>query len=431
MLRFSVTVGRLGPVSASVLPVSLLVSFLVSLLALAGAGCADEVVYTSDPYWQDDTVRPSIGEGKILVTNSGSDSISWIDLATLEVVYTQPVGRLAAEREGPHHAAVSPDGSSIYVGISNFVPGGGTGPHGSHGTGDVPGWMLRYDTYSHELIGQSLVENNPGDVRTTPDGRLVLQSHFDLGKITDYLAGGEDAPDTPNSSLAIINARQMGEPTLVEVRSEDDECGAGHGIAVSADSRFAYVACNSGDVIARVGLSAPYPVTTTKVGLAPGTLTSPAYEPYAVAISPVDGTLWVSSTKSQDIRVIDPDAEPDADGLQQVGAPIPVVNGTPFFGDFTSDGATFIVAVQGQGTLEYIDTATRTRVSQQLPDGPDGACTTPHAVLVLPGDETALVVCEGNHQDPGTVAVVNIATRAVDAFFEVGVYPDDLVLLLP
>ncbi len=415
MLRRLLTVGTLG-------------------LLVGAAGCSEEVVYTSDLPWMENLDRPELGEGKILVTNSASDTISWIDLATLEVVYTQPVGRLAPEREGPHHAAISPDSSAIFVGISNFVPGGGTGPHGSHGTGSVPGWMLKYDTYSHELLGQVLVENNPGDVRTTPDGRLVLQSHFDLPKITDYLIGGEDAPETPNSSLAIINARAMSEPRMVEVKSTEastgGDCGAGHGIAVSDDSAFAYVACYSGDLIARVKLAAPYTVDTFKVGAAPGSISSPTYQPYSVAVHPVDGTLWVASSKSQDVRVLDPDREPDADGLHLVGAPIRMETGSPFFGAFTSDGATFVVPVQGQGTLEHIDTATRQRTSQELPDG-DGGCVAPHGVLILPGDETALVVCEGNHRAPGTVAVVTLATRAVEKVLEVGVYPDDLVLVLP
>lgn len=386
---------------------------VAAVFGLVTAACSEEVVYTSDPPWQDDEALPAIGNGKVLVTNSGSDTLSWIDVDTLEVVFTQPVGRLAPEREGIHHGAVSPDGRAIFVGVSNFVPGGGTGPHGSHGTGSVPGWMLKYDLQTHELLGQTLVERNPGDVRTTADGRLVLQTHFDLTKVTEYLSGNAESPDSP---LAIIDARAMGEAELLPI------CPATHGMAIAPDSKTAYVSCFSSDEIAKVGLTKPYTLTLFKVGAAAGSISSPSYEPYAVSISPVDGSLWVSALKTGDIRVLDPSTG------ELIGEPISLNGGAPFFTTFTSDGATLLVPVQGKNSLDHVDTATRTVISQALPDA---ACSIPHGVLVLPGDEFALVVCEGDRRSPGTVAVVNLATRAVDSFIEVGVYPDDLILVAP
>lgn len=385
----------------------------VAVLVLLLAACAEEVVYTSAVPWQDDEALPEVGNGKVLVTNSGSDTLSWIDVDSLEVVYTQPVGRLAPEREGIHHGAVSSDGTAIFVGVSNFVPGGGTGPHGSHGTGSVPGWMLKYDIYSHELLGETLVERNPGDVRTTADGRLVLQTHFDLTKVTEFLSGTVDSPD---SSLAIIDARTMGEAEMLPI------CPATHGMSIAPDSKTAYVSCFASDEIAKVGLTEPYTLTLFKVGAAAGSISAPAYEPYAVSISPVDGSLWVSALKTGDIRVLDPMSG------ELLGEPITMQGGAPFFTAFTSDGSTLLVPVQGKNSLEYIDTTTRERSSQPLPEE---ACSFPHGVLVLPGDERALVVCEGDRRSPGTVVVVNLATRAVDSFFEVGVYPDDLILVTP
>lgn len=388
------------------------------LVGLLGAGCSEEVVYESEIPWQENMARPDISGGMILTTNSGSDTISWISRETLEVVYTQPVGRLAPEREGPHHGAASADATTFFVGISNFVPGGATGPHGSHGTGDVPGWMLKYDSYTHELLGATLVDRNPGDVRLTPDGLKVIQSHFDLKRVTEYNEGGPGAPESPDSSIAIVSARSMGEPKMVNV------CAAAHGIAITPDSKSAYVTCNVTDEIVKVGLSPPYDLQHFKLGAGANesVSTPPNYAPYAVTLDKT-GKAWVSNTMSRDVRVIDPGA---AGAIKLDGGPI-ALQGAPFFGAFSTDGDTFMVPVQGQNQLVYIDRVTRDVTTEDLPD----ACTAPHGVLALPESDLALVVCEGDHKAPGSVAVVNTTTKATDKVITVGVYPDDLILLDP
>ena len=55
-------------------------------------------------------------------------------------------------------------------------------------------------------------------------------------------------------------------------------------------------------------------------------------------------------------------------------------------------------------------------------------CVAPHALLLSQDEKTAFVVCEGNHTDPGTVALVSVlnpATPAVTKVITVGVFPDD------
>ena len=393
------------------------------VVGLLGAGCAEEVVFESEIPWQENTERPDIGGGMILVTNSGSDTVSWISLETLEVVYTQPVGRLAPEPEGVHHGAASADSTAFFVGISNFVASNASGPHGSHGTGDVPGWMLKYDSYTHELLGSTLVDKNPGDVRVTPDGLKVVQSHFDLKRVTEVSEyNATHDPDKPVedawSSIAIVNARTMGEATFVKV------CPAAHGIGITKDSKSAYVSCNVTDEIVKVGLGSSPTRQSFKVGAGANDSISsaPTYAPYALTIDKQD-KIWVSNTMSRDVRVIDPGA---AGAIKLDGAPI-TLSGAPFFGQFTNDGETFMVPVQGQNQLVYIDRVSRDTETQDLPD----ACTAPHGVMALPGSDLALVACEGDHTAPGTVAVVNTTTKATDKVITVGVYPDDLIFLKP
>jgi YVTN family beta-propeller protein len=113
---------------------------------------------------------PAPGEGRIYVTNNLDDTVSVVDLdAALSgapaVIGTVPVGLVPVEREGPHHCAAAPAGDFYFVGISNFVPGSGFGPHGVHGAGTADGHMLKVRADDHTLSASVRVDPNPGDVR--------------------------------------------------------------------------------------------------------------------------------------------------------------------------------------------------------------------------------------------------------------------------
>jgi streptogramin lyase len=221
-----------------------------------------------------------------------------------------------------------------------------------------------------------------------------------------------------NAPLAIVDAATL----AVELVSV---CPAPHGVQVSADSKTAYVACYATDQLGVVDLDT-HAVELHAVGTAPIDPTSPTHEPYAVAIHPVDGSVWVSDLATSDLRVFDPASKTwDARGPVAVGGP-------PFFGQFSTDGAYFFVPVQALEALVVVDAATGDVVTTL--ELQPAACRAPHAVLLMPDDETLLVVCEGDHVEPGTVAVVNVlnpATPAVVKAITVGVFPDDAFLVLP
>jgi DNA-binding beta-propeller fold protein YncE len=383
-------------------------TLLAILLSLAA--CREQLVYEAGEPWGDRSAVPPLGAGKIVVTNNGEDSITWIDLETLEVVATTAVGLFPAEREGPHHGTAAPDGSAIFVGLSNSVPMGGGGPHGSHGNGTEDGYVLRVDPGTGSLTGATLVDRNPGDVRITPDGRTLLLSHFDLARIQEVSDRGGTL-DEMASRLAIVDARTLARQAMIPV------CPAAHGIAATDDR--VWLTCYATDELAEISLAPPFEVTKHHLGEAPIDPLAPAEGPYAVSLHPQDGSAWISCQTTGTIRIF-------RGGV--VGAPISV-GGVPFFGAFTRDGARFLVPSQGTETLAILD-GTTGAVTATVPL-PAAACRAPHAVLVLPGDVRALVVCEGDHVGPGTVAVVNIGipTPAVEKFVRVGVYPDDAFLV--
>jgi DNA-binding beta-propeller fold protein YncE len=401
-------------------PSTLAASFLATSVALAAAsGCGDKLSLDPNDGWPTPVV-PHVGAaGMVLVTNSGDDSVSWIDLTptVLDQVFRMPVGLLPPEREGPHHGAVAKDGKSFFVGVSNYVPGSGSGPHGSHGLGTVDGSLLKYDVATAELIGDTRVSKSPGDVRLTPDGKRVVQTHFDLKKIQDVAATDNWTIEDTYAPLAIVDAETM-------VASFVDVCSAPHGVQVSSDSKTAYVSCWASDELAIVDLDART-VKRFRVGDAPQDPTNPTYEPYAVTYNSVDGSVWMSDQKSGDLRIFDLASET----WDTTRGPV-LMGGAPFFGQFSKDGTRFFVPVQTPDALAVVDVATG-HIAATLPFAA-ADCKLPHAVLLTPDEKAALVVCEGDHVAPGTVALVDVSTPATPALTKVvtvGVFPDDAFYL--
>lgn len=402
----------------------LCLSFSLGLLAVAAAaGCGgdEKVAFDTDDPWQSQTDWPGIGSGKIMVTNSGDDTLSFLDPETLEPMYVAATGRVPAEREGPHHGAASPDGHFYFVGISNVVPAGGSGPHGSHGTGTVDGYLLRYECETNALTGEIRVDRSPGDVRTSPDGRFVLQSHFDLVSIVEASQNGED-PRELKSTLAVTDAETMENVATIPL------CPAGHGLGVSPDGETVYVSCWGSDELAIVPLG-DEPSDSAEVvrvpvvdGATPNP-EAPTYGPYAATVAPGGGEVWVSNLEGRSLSVYNVEAAAfdAARFISLVGAPL--------FPTFSAEGDRLYVPVQDQDALVTIDPATGATLST-LNFSPD-QCRAPHGTLLLPGDKLA-VVCEGDHVGPGSVVRVDLTAEggpALEETFEVGVYPDDLIFI--
>ena len=395
------------------------VRWLVAALFAAASACGDpDVVFDVDDPWGEESDWPGLEGGRIMVTNSGDDSLTFLDPATLEPVYTAATGRIPAEREGPHHGAALPDGSRYYVGISNYVPGSGSGPHGSHGTGAVRGYLLGYDTSDNSFVGDVLVDRSPGDVRITPDSAYVLQSHFDLLSIIQAEQDGED-PRLLESPLAVIDSATLEKVAMIPL------CPAGHGVGLAPDSSTAYVACWGSDELAVVSLAAPIDdeaeVTRIPVGPGGGDPTDPLYGPYAATVTPDGSEVWVSNLEGKSLSVYDVESGTfDAERFVSLG-------GGALFASFSADGSRLYVPVQAPDSLVTVDPATGTVIHNLSLS--DSMCRSPHGTLLVADDMLGLV-CEGDHIGPGTVVRINLANPDApvpEDSFAVGVFPDDLV----
>ncbi|MCY1018870.1 YncE family protein [Pyxidicoccus sp. MSG2] len=405
----------------------------VPALALALAACTDdpepgdagtppeELEYAHPDPWAEGTVVPPPGPGgRILITNSLDDTLSLIELDTVgtpgfKELARVPVGLNPVELEGPHHTAVAPDGTAYYVGISNYVPGGGSGPHGTHGTGSEDGYCLKLDARDNRLMGSVRVDPNPGDIIVSRDGRTLYQTHFDTLKITEVARRGGKESEM-DARLAIIDAATMTRKDMVPV------CPAPHAVRLSADERTAYIACWS-DEVAIVDLTATPPtVQRVKVAANTGTAVRPQHEPYALTLSPTTGEAWVSSMSSRQVQVLNPTTKA-MDPTRTVTG----LRGAPMFGTFTSDGNTLYLPYQAADVLADIDPATG--LVRREVDLASAGCLNVHQVTLTPDEKYGLVVCEGDHQGPGTVHAVDLAAGTVVGTVRVGIFPDSVSIL--
>ena len=59
---------------------------------LACASCNTQIDYPPGTPWVDPTPYPTIGNGKVIIFNSGDDTLTWIDIDTLAPVFSETVG---------------------------------------------------------------------------------------------------------------------------------------------------------------------------------------------------------------------------------------------------------------------------------------------------------------------------------------------------
>jgi DNA-binding beta-propeller fold protein YncE len=391
-------------------------------LASAVGGCADkdpETQYYYDPYTGDafpnrrqKLVIPPAGMG--VVSDSRSDTLSFIDLATGERFATYPVGRDPVTIDGPHHVVADLTRGAFYVALSYPVLAGTVGPHATHGSSLVPGYAQKLSLEDLSVLGQVRVDPNPGDIVLSEDGKRLVVSHFDLQRALDN-PGDLDAA---RATLAVIDPDAMlpsGSPDPIRIPL----CVAAHGITLSRpDGARAYASCYGEDALAIADLDDPG-AEVKRIPVGPdASIGNPTYGPYAAVMSPDGKTIAVSNTTSKDVRFFDVESE-TFDLTRTIKT-----QGAPYFVGWTPDSKRIYVPTQQPDALIFID------VSQGNVEldfrAFSGECGKPHQAELHEGSGV-FVVCEGDQLTPGDVVMLDPMTLDTSAKTKVGVYPDAII----
>lgn len=374
--------------------------------------------------------------GRIVTSNNGDDSLSVIDPGSLGPAIRVPVGLVPIEPEGPHHVSASPDGAFVYVNLSYSVVAGGGGPHGTHGTGTMQGFVLKLSTADGRLIAKSAVETNPGENLLSADGGTLYVTHYDLAAWVTGVRNGDLRQG--DSALLAIDTASMQTKWRLPI------CPAAHGARLSLDQQTLFAACGP-DEIAVVDLTATPPsvrrVPLPGLGEADGCLRCP----YALAVAP-DGTVWVASlgpssgrTGDGGVDVFDPALAPSGAGQPSGGfdptRSIQLSRGRAMFPTFVVNPKGYRAYVPQQGPA-----GDRLRAYDVEPGGgaplEAGAlsfgretCLNAHMVTIDESAGRAYVVCEGDHLGPGALAVLDLATLTLTRSIPLGVFPDGMAIV--
>ncbi len=389
----------------------------IALALLASAGCRRPG--TSSPRAKDVDLAAALPATTIrtptaraaYVTNNGSDSISVLDRDGDEVTNV-PLDLDRDAHEAPHHLAVDAASSSVFVALA-FPPEPSRkrekDPHASHGTAEGLGKVLRLDLPGLSGRAVRTVDENPGDVVLTHDKSRVLVTHFDMKRAMDVAARGGGSPATMFASLVVLDA------TTLERVAARPVCVAPHGVATTRDGSTAFVACYGSDELAAVDLtSKTLAVARHPLGAAPGVPGVPRYGPYSATLSPDESKVIVADLEGQDVRVFDR-KEKRFEGAIPLAAKafMPAIVG----------GGTLLVPLQAPDGLARVDLATAKVIARTT--YPKERCTLPHVVRVAK-DGRVYLVCEGDHQGPGSVLEIDASTLAEKRRWVVGIYPDGL-----
>ncbi len=404
-------------------------------LALLVAACGRDVpAYDGLAFARDPPVVGPLN-GRFVISNNGDDSLSVVDPEAAENAPSRvqriPIGFSPVELEGPHHVSAGPWGRAVYVNLSLAVKGAGSGPHGSHGTGTLPGFVLKLDATDGHETGHVQVDPNPGDNALSPDGKTLYVTHYDL--VAWAHAAHGDNLRAGDSFLVVIDTDSM------SVRARVALCPAAHGVRLSADGATLFATCGP-DEIAVVKVTEPG-LPVRRVSL-PGTQEGVNCQrcPYALGVAP-DGTVWVFSLGPSGgtagrggFDVFDPTA---TDGGAFDPARAVSLQGSPVFAAFWGTAAQYRAYVPEQGNVgDFV------RVYES--DGPGKAtrqvgllilarqhCQNAHMLLVDKEGSRGNLICEGDHRAPGTFVVLDLVGQMVVAASPVGVFPDGIAWVPP
>lgn len=389
--------------------------------ALLLSACSDSVIEPEKQYFYDayegdafPSRRPELGipkGGMGVVSDSLSDTLSFIDVEQGKRFASYPIGRDPVTIDGPHHVVVDQSGGFVYTALSYPTISGQTGPHSAHGSALVPGYVQKLSLKDLSLVGQVRVESNPGDIAISEDGQRVLVSHFDLNRALANPGFLEAA----RADLALIDPDSMlplGSPDPVKIPL----CIAPHGMVLSRPGGgTVYVACYGEDSLAIVDLENGYKIDRIDVGADPAAY-NPVYGPYAMVLSPDGSVIAVSNTVSKDVRFFDVASKSFdfAKNIKTVGA--------PFFAAYSGDGSRLYLPTQLPDELFVIDVLNGNSVimSRQFKEN---ECLRPHVVAAL-GNDVLFLVCEGDWKSPGRVLKLDAAGLNTIETIEVGIYPD-------
>lgn len=341
---------------------------------------------------------------KGFITNQAADLVSVINTESNTVTRMIPVGGRAA-LDAPHYIAVDPQQRYFYVSLIQ------------------EGYVEKYDiNNNYTLAGRIAVGNNPAHILVSPDNNFIYVSNF-------------DASGTERRVKKISTAGSM---SILDTASEI-QMNAPHGMAISSNGEFIYVASQIGEYLFKIRtsdmeivLSAPIAANVPPSGNGTGT-----YRPYQCILSPDGNTLYVTcvgiagNTSPDFVRVYNTSTL-----TPSLTTPTIQVGDNPLLMKYSRNNQYIFVCNRNDSSVTVINAATnmpQTRIT--------GVGIQPHGVDFSSDGRYAYIACEtqagqdGHHPTIGSVKVgvtrvINMVDLTLNARkIEMGSFPAGIVCI--
>lgn len=324
-----------------------------------------------------------------------------------------PIGTMMADIDGPHHLAVTPDQASYLVSVAH---------------GNPAGTLWRMDARTDTLIGRAPLEHFPTTISVTPDGEFA------------FVANSDFHGDRPRiNPVSVVHVPTM--TKLIDVAA----CDMPHGVKVNPAGTRVYVSCMHSDeilemhaasfeILRRQRIGAGHAVTVaagqagghdahaghgasgSTAGPAPAALAGKACAATYVSLSPDGRELYVACNAGNTLQIW------ETASLRFIGE-VPVGAGA-YNVEPTPDGRLVLVTNKKGQTVSLVDPATRREVARIRTTKP-----VVHGIAFAPDGRTAYISSESIGSDPGSIDVIDLATRRVTGTVPVRAQPTGIAIL--
>jgi hypothetical protein len=367
--------------------------------------------YTGPPAYPNLRPKIALPAGDFgMVANSGSDSVTALDLGAARALASAPVGRDPVSNDGPHEVVGDRGGGFVYAVLAYPAPLA-NGGH-SHGTGTKNGWVQKLALDDLRVTGEIQIDPNPADLAVSQDRSRLVVTHFDL-----KAALSDGGIDQKRANISVIDPATITMDSGGALRLQI--CVAPHGIALSRpEGATAYVACYGEDVVAIVDIAhPPNPVLRIPLGHVIGEPGAPVYGPYAVALSPTGNFLSICNTESRDVHLLDT-------RTHAISARPVLLQGAPQSAAWPDDESRIYVVTQAPDRIVIADP----HFGNILAQLPLDQCHLPRDVKISTDGATVYVVCEGD-ANGGSVVLLDPNALSTRATLRVGAFPDRLLVM--
>jgi len=198
---------------------------------------------------------------KCFITNQAADVVSVINTSSNLVTRMIPVGGRTSQLDAPHYANVDPQQQSLYISLIQ------------------EGYVERYNVSNYQQTGRLAVGNNPAHIVISPDNNFIYVTNF-------------DASGTERRVKKISTAGTM---SVVDTATAV-QMNAPHGMAMTNDGEFIYVASQIGEWLFKIRTSDMEIVENAAVAfdVPPSGGGTGKYRPYQCVLSPDNTKLFVT-----------------------------------------------------------------------------------------------------------------------------------------